>query len=217
MGWWTTKVRQAARHLTGRVSAPERASLDAWLSEPQRRLFDSMHRADQRHGLDVVARLRSEGFRDPDLLLAGLLHDCQQGTRGPPGPPRGLVARGALRWRRARGLCLAARLARRLRTAARPRRGLGHDWRSRPAAASGRLSSSAIRPIRGTRWPAWPCASPMRRPDDGTRAVAAAVRDRVGSCAATSASPCSPRCATPGAAKRASASWGSITPTGPPM
>lgn len=79
MGWWTTKVRQAARHLTGRVSAPERASLDAWLSEPQRRLFDSMHRADQRHGLDVVARLRTEGFRDPDLLLAGLLHDSSKG------------------------------------------------------------------------------------------------------------------------------------------
>jgi hypothetical protein len=79
MGWWTTKARQAARHLTGRVSDRERAELDAWLTEPQRRLFVSMHRADQRHGLDVVARLRADGFDDPDLLLAGLLHDCSKG------------------------------------------------------------------------------------------------------------------------------------------
>jgi hypothetical protein len=38
-----------------------------------------MHRADQRHGLDVVASLRSEGHRDADLLLAGLFHDASKG------------------------------------------------------------------------------------------------------------------------------------------
>ncbi len=38
-----------------------------------------MHRADQRHGLDVVAALRRDGQDDPDLLLAGLLHDCGKG------------------------------------------------------------------------------------------------------------------------------------------
>jgi hypothetical protein len=79
MGWWATKVRQTARHLTGRVSAAEQAELDGWLTVPQRQLFDSMHRADQRHGLDVVARLRADGYGDPDLLLAGLLHDCSKG------------------------------------------------------------------------------------------------------------------------------------------
>ncbi len=38
-----------------------------------------MHRADQRHGLDVVARLRAEGHADDELLLAALLHDCAKG------------------------------------------------------------------------------------------------------------------------------------------
>ena len=48
-----------------------------------------MHRADQRHGLDVVARLRSEGYDDEELLLAGLLHDCSKG------PTTGLLHRVA--------------------------------------------------------------------------------------------------------------------------
>jgi len=77
--WWAAKVRQSVRHLTGRVTRAERGALQAWLSPPQAELFDSMHRADQRHGLDVVARLRADGHEDPDLLLAGLLHDCSKG------------------------------------------------------------------------------------------------------------------------------------------
>ena len=79
-GWWTHKVRQAVRHVTGRISAAEREGLSSWLTPAQVALFDSMHRADQRHGLDVVAALRREGHRDPDLLLAGLLHDASKGT-----------------------------------------------------------------------------------------------------------------------------------------
>jgi hypothetical protein len=38
-----------------------------------------MHVADRRHGLDVVATLRAEQATDPDLLLAGLLHDAGKG------------------------------------------------------------------------------------------------------------------------------------------
>jgi hypothetical protein len=49
------------------------------LSPAQLALFDSMHRADQRHGLDVMAHLRTEGHDDPDLLIAALLHDCAKG------------------------------------------------------------------------------------------------------------------------------------------
>ena len=41
-----------------------------------------MHVADQRHGLDVVASLRDEGVKDPDVLLAGLLHDAGKGDTG---------------------------------------------------------------------------------------------------------------------------------------
>jgi hypothetical protein len=79
VGWWVTKVRQAGRHVAGRVSPAERHELRGWLSEPQLQLFESMHRADQRHGLDVLARLRREGHDDPELLLAALLHDCSKG------------------------------------------------------------------------------------------------------------------------------------------
>ena len=78
-GWWSAKVRQTQRHVLGRVSTPERHGLESWLSDPQLALFDSMHRADQRHGLDVVATLRAEGRDDPELLLAALLHDCSKG------------------------------------------------------------------------------------------------------------------------------------------
>jgi len=41
-----------------------------------------MHVADRRHGLDVVATLRSEGVADREVLLAGLLHDCAKGETG---------------------------------------------------------------------------------------------------------------------------------------
>ncbi|MEO7117989.1 MAG: hypothetical protein ABIZ34_03340 [Candidatus Limnocylindrales bacterium] len=80
IGWWAGKVRQFRRHLTGRVTEAERASLDAWLSPAQTALFDAMPRADRRHGLDVVMQLRESGHAgDDDLLLAGLLHDCGKG------------------------------------------------------------------------------------------------------------------------------------------
>jgi hypothetical protein len=45
-------------------------------------IFDGMHVADRRHGLDVVAALRSGGERDPDVLVAGLLHDAGKGGTG---------------------------------------------------------------------------------------------------------------------------------------
>ena len=41
-----------------------------------------MHLADQRHGLDVVATLRANGVSDPEVLLAGLLHDAGKGETG---------------------------------------------------------------------------------------------------------------------------------------
>ena len=41
-----------------------------------------MHPADRRHGLDVVRRLRAEGWVDDDVLLAGLFHDAGKGCTG---------------------------------------------------------------------------------------------------------------------------------------
>ena len=80
--WWAGKVRQFRTHLRASVSPGERAELAAWTTPAQLALFDTMHVADRRHGLDVVASLRAEGATDPDLLLAGLLHDAGKGDTG---------------------------------------------------------------------------------------------------------------------------------------
>jgi hypothetical protein len=77
--WWATKLRQTFRYVTGRVSAAEHEALNGWLTPAQLTLFDAMHRADKRHGLDVVESLRRSGHSEPDLLVAGLLHDCGKG------------------------------------------------------------------------------------------------------------------------------------------
>jgi hypothetical protein len=64
------------------VTPEERSALVGWTSPPQVALFDSMCVADRRHGLDVVASLRAERVTDPDLLIAGLLHDAGKGDTG---------------------------------------------------------------------------------------------------------------------------------------
>lgn len=80
--WWASKARQFRAHLRASVAPAERAALAAWLTPPQLALFDRMHVADRRHGLDVVATLRAEGVTDPDVLIAGLLHDAGKGQTG---------------------------------------------------------------------------------------------------------------------------------------
>ena len=82
VSWWVTKVRQTNRHVLARVSARERDAVAAWLSPAQLVVFDGMHIADRRHGLDVVAALRAAGEADPEVLLAGLLHDAGKGDAG---------------------------------------------------------------------------------------------------------------------------------------
>jgi hypothetical protein len=79
LGWWRTKVRQFVTHVRASVSEAERASLAGRLTPAQLALFDSMHVADRRHGLDVMATLRADGVEDPEELLAGLLHDAAKG------------------------------------------------------------------------------------------------------------------------------------------
>jgi hypothetical protein len=80
--WWASKVRQFRAHLRAAVGPAERAGLGAWLTSAQLELFDGMHVADRRHGLDVVATLRAEGVTDHEVLLAGLLHDVGKGQTG---------------------------------------------------------------------------------------------------------------------------------------
>jgi len=64
------------------VSPRERTALEAWTTPAELALFDSMHVADRRHGLDVVASMRAEGVTEDDALLAGLLHDAAKGDTG---------------------------------------------------------------------------------------------------------------------------------------
>ena len=77
--WWGSRFRQFRAYLRAKVAAGERAELDTWLTPDQLAVFDRMHVADRRHGLDVVQTLRGEGVTDPDLLMAGLLHDAGKG------------------------------------------------------------------------------------------------------------------------------------------
>jgi len=80
--WWASRTRQFRAHLRASVAPEERAALVAWTSTAQLALFDSMHVADRRHGLDVVASLRADGVGEREVLLAGLLHDAGKGQTG---------------------------------------------------------------------------------------------------------------------------------------
>lgn len=80
--WWASKVRQFRSHVRARVAPDERAALAGWVTPDQLALFDSMHIADRRHGLDVVTTLRQQEVTDEDVLLAGLLHDAGKGRTG---------------------------------------------------------------------------------------------------------------------------------------
>ena len=64
------------------MTPEERSALAAWTTTAQQTVFDGMHVADRRHGLDVVASLRADGATDADVLLAGLLHDAGKGDTG---------------------------------------------------------------------------------------------------------------------------------------
>ena len=80
--WWSTKTRQVRDHLRARVTPAERAAVAGWLTPAELALFDAMHVADRRHGLEVAAHLRSQGVTDRDVLVAGVLHDCSKGDTG---------------------------------------------------------------------------------------------------------------------------------------
>lgn len=80
-GWWTGKTHRVRVHLGARVSLAERAELGALLSPAELAVFDGMHVADRRHGILVRDTLLAAGERDPDLLVAALLHDAGKGPR----------------------------------------------------------------------------------------------------------------------------------------
>ena len=80
--WWGAKVRQFRAHVRASVAPAERTGLEGWTTAKERALFDAMHVADRRHGLDVVEALRAEGVTDGEVLVAGLLHDAGKGDTG---------------------------------------------------------------------------------------------------------------------------------------
>jgi hypothetical protein len=75
------RVSQFFAHVRASVTDDEAALARAILPPSAWPLFERMPVADRRHGLDVVARLRSDGWTDPDLLAAALLHDAAKGHR----------------------------------------------------------------------------------------------------------------------------------------
>jgi hypothetical protein len=80
-------------------------------------LFATMPRYDRRHALDVLGTLRREGYAEPDLLTAALLHDAGKTARD----------RGPLRlWHRVMVVLLRALSPRRLEALARDEPG---SWR----------------------------------------------------------------------------------------
>ena len=85
-GWWAAKIRRTLLYIRPSIRAEERAGLTTRLTASELALFDAMPAADRRHGLDVLASLRTgagagAGAADRDLLVAGLLHDCGKGSR----------------------------------------------------------------------------------------------------------------------------------------
>jgi len=75
------RVEQFFGHLRARVGADETDVARRILPPSAWSLFVRMPVADQRHALDVVARLTAAGRDDRDLLTAALLHDCAKGRR----------------------------------------------------------------------------------------------------------------------------------------
>jgi hypothetical protein len=72
------RSRQFFTSLRPRIDEALRDEAYAYLSDGERRLFQSMLARDQQHSLEVYRRVRSE-HSDRDLLAAALLHDCGKG------------------------------------------------------------------------------------------------------------------------------------------
>lgn len=72
---WPHLVRRFFATLLARVDPVSLPALDTILSPAERQLFLTMIEPDQQHSLDLYARLRRDGYDDPDLLRAALLHD----------------------------------------------------------------------------------------------------------------------------------------------
>lgn len=79
IGAAVSRVRQFLAAAKARINDNEIAILEQHLTPSQRDLFRAMSPIDQRHCLDVFNNLLRQGYSDPDLLRAALLHDVGKG------------------------------------------------------------------------------------------------------------------------------------------
>lgn len=102
------RTRQVLHALNPRLDEADLASVRSLLNPEEARLFFAMQKRDQRHALEVAARLHSQGIDDADLLKAALLHDCGKGEAPvwlraakvlAPGFVRGAGTEGSPGWR----------------------------------------------------------------------------------------------------------------------
>jgi hypothetical protein len=73
------RARQVLLALFPRVGDSDLSEARALLSAGEYDLFRRMELCDQRHGIEVMRRLRGLGVDDRDALAAALLHDCGKG------------------------------------------------------------------------------------------------------------------------------------------
>lgn len=73
------RARQFLHALYPMLDASHLAHARSILNDGEMRLFLTMERRDQRHGLRVLHHLLAEGQDDHDLLAAALIHDCGKG------------------------------------------------------------------------------------------------------------------------------------------
>ena len=78
---WRRRVAQFVAHVRARVDPAEEAGALAQLPPAAAALFEAMPVADRRHAIDVVTALARQGIDDPDVRIAGLLHDVAKGHR----------------------------------------------------------------------------------------------------------------------------------------
>ncbi len=83
------RIGQLGRGLVPWVPDRDRTLAAAVLTDRQFAAFQRMSPADQCHAVRVVRLLLAEGARDPDLIIAGLLHDL--GKVDAQGPGRVLL------------------------------------------------------------------------------------------------------------------------------